>query len=79
MSAVVSAAFRIMTEPMLAGAYDRAFPEDAVMINLNEDPLGPCDAAREAIASVTPQGGRYLVSLTRRTGRHFCRPGRLEL
>jgi hypothetical protein len=35
MSAAVSVAvaFRIMTEPMLAGAYDRAFPEDAVMIN----------------------------------------------
>jgi histidinol-phosphate aminotransferase len=66
MSAAASAAvaLRIMTEPMLAGAYDRTFPEDAVMINLNENPLGPCDAAREAIASVTPQGGRYLVSLT---------------
>jgi len=36
-------------------------PPDAVMINANENPLGPCAAAREAIAAVTPQSGRYLM------------------
>ena len=33
--------------------------EDAVLINANENPLGPCKAACEAISSVTPMGGRY--------------------
>ena len=34
-------------------------PPDAVLINANENPLGPCDAAREAIAKLVPTGGRY--------------------
>jgi histidinol-phosphate aminotransferase len=34
-------------------------PADAVLINANENPLGPCKAACEVIASVTPMGGRY--------------------
>ena len=34
-------------------------PKDAVLINANENPLGPCDAARSAIASVAGKGGRY--------------------
>jgi histidinol-phosphate aminotransferase len=32
---------------------------DAVIINANENPLGPCKAACEAIANIAPQGGRY--------------------
>ena len=36
-----------------------AMPEDAVLINANENPLGPCQAACEAIASIAPTGGRY--------------------
>ena len=31
----------------------------AVLINANENPLGPCKAACEAIASIAPSGGRY--------------------
>jgi len=34
-------------------------PPDAVLINANENPLGPCKAACEAIANVAPHGGRY--------------------
>ena len=34
-------------------------PPDAVLINANENPLGPCAAACEAIAKVVPMGGRY--------------------
>lgn len=34
------------------------------MIDANENPLGPCTSAREAIATVTPQGGRYSDGLT---------------
>jgi histidinol-phosphate aminotransferase len=34
-------------------------PPDAVLINANENPLGPCKAAIEAIGKITPLGGRY--------------------
>jgi histidinol-phosphate aminotransferase len=34
-------------------------PSDAVLINANENPLGPCQAARQAIAMLVPTGGRY--------------------
>jgi histidinol-phosphate aminotransferase len=36
-----------------------AMPSDAVLINANENPLGPCKAACEKIASIAPLGGRY--------------------
>jgi histidinol-phosphate aminotransferase len=40
-----------------------AFPHpsnpNAVMINANENPLGPCDAALAAITSIARTGGRY--------------------
>lgn len=34
-------------------------PAGAVLINANENPLGPCKAACEAIAAIAPAGGRY--------------------
>ena len=34
-------------------------PPGAVLINANENPLGPCKAACEAIARIAPLGGRY--------------------
>ena len=34
-------------------------PEDAVLINANENPLGPCKSACEAIGAIAPKGGRY--------------------
>ena len=39
-------------------------PPDAVMINANENPLGPCPEAREAVASMIQYGGRYRYSET---------------
>jgi histidinol-phosphate aminotransferase len=36
-----------------------ALPPDAVRISSNENPLGPCKEACEAIAKVASQGGRY--------------------
>jgi histidinol-phosphate/aromatic aminotransferase/cobyric acid decarboxylase-like protein len=41
-------------------------PPDAVMINANENPLGPCPEAREAVANIISQGGRYLYAETDR-------------
>jgi histidinol-phosphate aminotransferase len=36
-----------------------AMPPGAVLINANENPLGPCKVACEAIAAIAPKGGRY--------------------
>src|SRR4029077_20257458 len=52
-------AFRIATEATLAADERHVFHPGAVIIDANENPLGPCDAARKAIVDMAPQGGRY--------------------
>ncbi len=47
------------TVPARKRARVLAPPPDAVLINANENPLGPCKAACDAIASIAPKGGRY--------------------
>jgi histidinol-phosphate aminotransferase len=37
----------------------RGAPPDAVMINANENPLGPCAEAAEAMRNIIAKGGRY--------------------
>jgi histidinol-phosphate/aromatic aminotransferase/cobyric acid decarboxylase-like protein len=37
-------------------------PPGAVMINANENPMGPCREALDALHSIAAQGGRYLFS-----------------
>ena len=37
-------------------------PAGAVMINANENPMGPCKEALDALHSIAGQGGRYLFS-----------------
>jgi histidinol-phosphate aminotransferase len=65
MTAALAAAAPIVSEGTLAQAATRksalgfALPADAVIINANENPLGPCKAACEAIANTAPLGGRY--------------------
>ncbi len=39
-------------------------PPDAIKINANENPLGPCPEAAEAIAKVVAKGGRYMYEET---------------
>jgi histidinol-phosphate aminotransferase len=39
-------------------------PTDAVKINANENPMGPCPEAAEAIHKVVERGGRYLYEET---------------
>jgi len=39
-------------------------PADAVMINANENPLGPCKEALEALHKVASNGGRYMYGET---------------
>jgi histidinol-phosphate aminotransferase len=36
-----------------------AIPPDAVLINANENPLGPCKVACAACTDIAPRGGRY--------------------
>jgi histidinol-phosphate aminotransferase len=67
-AAAAASALRIVNEPMLAAAAVRHegkhYPPGAVVIDANENPLGPCDAARAAVVSMAPQGGRYSYWLT---------------
>ncbi|MGC2609556.1 MAG: pyridoxal phosphate-dependent aminotransferase [Candidatus Sulfotelmatobacter sp.] len=60
-----AAAFRFSTEPMLASAArHHPFSTDGVMIDSNENPLGPSQPARDAISAILPLGGRYMDNLT---------------
>jgi histidinol-phosphate/aromatic aminotransferase/cobyric acid decarboxylase-like protein len=42
----------------------RNIPPDAVKINANENPMGPCPEAAEAIHAIVQKGGRYLYEET---------------
>jgi histidinol-phosphate aminotransferase len=59
-----AAAVHMVTEPMLAAAAHRPYSPDAVMIDSNENPLGPSQSARDAISNIIPLGGRYCDNLT---------------
>src|SRR5580765_4808 len=65
-AASTAAAFRFMTEPMLAAAARRrpVPAPGAVVIDSNENPLGPCQSALDAMSKVIPTGGRYSDNLT---------------
>ncbi|HEY1732299.1 MAG TPA: pyridoxal phosphate-dependent aminotransferase [Terriglobales bacterium] len=73
-STMASAAFalRAVTEPMLALAAAPSHPADAILINANENPLGPCAVARQAVAGVTPQSGRYLMEATNEFSKQYA-------
>jgi histidinol-phosphate aminotransferase len=63
-AAFMAAAAPILGEAELAHAKLASqmmgvLPPDAVIINANENPLGPCKAACEAITKILPLGGRY--------------------
>ena len=62
------AAAPILTEAHLAHAASYAasvpqYHETGIHIDANENPLGPCEAARKAIVDIIPNGGRYAMSL----------------
>src|ERR1039457_3030430 len=46
-------------EPALAQLSKVSALPDAVLLNANENPLGPCKEAREAAARMIEYGGRY--------------------
>jgi histidinol-phosphate aminotransferase len=67
MVASAGAAIKIATEPELAYAQRRTarpIPPGAVLINANENPLGPCADACSAVAALGARGGRYEYGLT---------------
>src|ERR1700761_1740548 len=71
------AAVPILTEPHLARAQRRKFamqpiPRDAVRIDANENPLGPCSGACASISSLIPEGGRYDFELTEKLVNTFA-------
>jgi len=69
-----------MAHAKLASQMLGVLPPDAVIINANENPLGPCKAACEAITKILPLGGRYdrmgeLDALTKEyAARHGLKP-----
>ncbi|HXK04866.1 MAG TPA: pyridoxal phosphate-dependent aminotransferase [Verrucomicrobiae bacterium] len=59
------AALPFYNEPAMAQlSAVRGMPPDAVKINANENPLGPCPEALEAIYKVAKNGGRYMYEET---------------
>ena len=55
------AALPFYNEPALAQlSMVRNMPADAVKINANENPLGPCPEAADAIYNIIKKGGRYM-------------------
>jgi histidinol-phosphate aminotransferase len=58
-AATAAMAFRIATEASLAAEDRKTFHPGGIIIDANENPLGPCEAARKAIVDMAPQGGRY--------------------
>ena len=59
------AALPFYNEPALAQlSMVRNMPPDAVKINANENPMGPCAEAADAIHSLVKDGGRYMYEKT---------------
>jgi histidinol-phosphate aminotransferase len=60
------AALPLYNEPALAqlSAVRGPIPQDAVKIDANENPLGPCEEAAAAIHEIVSRGGRYLYEQT---------------
>ena len=75
MVASAGALFQIATEANLAFAQrrmPREIPPGAVLINANENPLGPCTDACSAMASLGAKGGRYEFGLTQELVKTFA-------
>lgn len=68
----------IVGEPFLAFSARAAslppgpFPKDAVILDANENPLGPCSVAREAISEISPNAGRYDYWMTEDLSKKFA-------
>jgi len=66
-TAATVAGFRMVSEPILARAARHkvaANRKDTILLDSNENPLGPSTGAREALAAMIPDGGRYRDELS---------------
>ena len=64
-ASATAACSTIWTERLLALPHrNHRYPQGAVAIDSNENPLGPSAGARDAIAEIIPSGGRYSDWLT---------------
>ena len=59
------ASMPILTEAHLAMAQRPHFadPNKGIHIDANENPMGPCEAARQAMIDIIPRGGRYMMGM----------------
>lgn len=72
-AATAGAMLRGMSEAQMAAAARPAVHSaNAVFLDSNENPLGPCQAARGAVAAIIPQGGRYAFDLSVDLARTFA-------
>jgi histidinol-phosphate aminotransferase len=63
--AAAGASVPLFNEPAMAQlSMIKSMPADAVKINANENPMGPCPEAVEAIYGVVKKGGRYMYEDT---------------
>src|SRR2546430_17267839 len=75
MVASAGAVVQITTEADLAYAQRRpgkAAPSNAVLLDANENPLGPSTESCAAIAGLGAQGGRYHFGLSQELARSFA-------
>ena len=70
----------ILTEPHLALAARPHFadPNKGIHIDANENPMGPSDAARQAMVNIIPRGGRYLFTGEEELAEIFAKQEGLE-
>ncbi|HTW59336.1 MAG TPA: pyridoxal phosphate-dependent aminotransferase [Terriglobales bacterium] len=72
-AASAASAFRPMGEAQMAlAARPASHAANAVVIDSNENPLGPSQAARAAAAAIIPEGGRYSFNLSQELAAAFA-------
>src|ERR1700722_20068104 len=74
------ASMPILTESHLALAQRPHFadPNKGIHIDANENPLGPCEAARQAMIDIIPRGGRYLMPMQEEVEEIFAKQEGLD-
>ncbi|MFZ0745793.1 MAG: pyridoxal phosphate-dependent aminotransferase [Terracidiphilus sp.] len=74
------ASMPMLTEPRLAMAARPHFtdPNIGIHIDANENPMGPCESARQAIIDIVPRGGRYLFPLETEPAEIFAKQEGLD-
>jgi histidinol-phosphate aminotransferase len=70
----------ILTESHLALAQRPHFadPNKGIHIDANENPLGPSEAARQAMIDIVPRGGRYLMPMQEEVEEIFAKQEGLD-